>query len=162
MSKITTIGEKGLRLIKESESFKSKPYKCPAGVWTIGYGTTVYFDTKKRVQSTDRPISEMEASRLLFGHVQNFFAPLVDKLCRDNLTQNEFDALVDFTYNTGGGYIDRKGKYQYYNLYENVNNYMPKEKLIEYWSTLAITANKKPLKGLVTRRQKEINIFFSL
>lgn len=162
MTKITTIGKKGIDLIKLSESFKSKPYKCPAGVWTIGYGTTVYFDTKKRVLPTDKTITEFEASRLLYGHVQSVFSPLVDKLCRDNLTQNEFDALVDFVYNTGGGYIDRKGKYQYYNLFDHVNNYMPKNELIEYWSSLAVTVNKKPLKGLVKRREAEIKLFFGI
>lgn len=160
MSKITTIGESGLALIKQSEGFKSKPYKCPAGVWTIGYGTTFYFDTKKRVQPTDKPITEAEATRLLKGHVDTVFSPLVDKLCRDNLTQNEFDALVDFVYNTGGGYIDRKGKYQYYNLFDNVNNNMAKDELIEYWQNLAVTAKKTKLKGLIIRRQKEVELFF--
>lgn len=157
--KITTIGQKGLELIKQSEGFRSTPYKCPAGVWTIGYGTTFYFDTKKRVQPTDKAITPQEGERLLRGHVDSVFAPLVDKLCRDNLNQNQFDALVDFVYNTGGGYIDKKGRYQYYDIFEKVNENATD--LRAYWLGLAITANKKPLAGLVKRRAKEVELYFS-
>ena len=160
MTKITTIGKNGLALIKQSESFKPKPYKCPAGIWTIGYGTTFYFDTKKRVTATDKPITEAEAERLLLGHVNSVFAPLADKLCRDDLSQNQFDAVVDFIYNTGGGYMDKKGKFQYYDLFGHINNKISESELRAYWSKCAITANKKPLKGLVTRRQKEIELYF--
>lgn len=160
MTKITKIGTSGLELIKSSEGFKSRPYLCPAGKWTIGYGTTFYFDTKKRVKSTDKPINEAEAIRLLRGHVDTIFSPMVDKLCRDDLNQNEFDALVDFAYNTGGGYVDRKGRFQYYDLFENVNERMNEEDLTEYWKQCAVTANKKPLKGLIARRNKEVELYF--
>lgn len=158
--KITTIGNKGIEIIKQSEGFKSKPYLCPAGKWTIGYGTTFYFDTKKRVTQNDKPITEAEADRLLRGHVNTVFAPLTDKLCRDDLNQNQFDAVCDFMYNTGGGYIDRKGKFQYYDLFDHINNNMSQEDLTAYWLKCAITANKKPLKGLIVRRDKEVKLFF--
>lgn len=158
--KITSIGNKGIEIIKQSEGFKSKPYLCPAGKWTIGYGTTFYFDTKKRVTQNDKPITETEADRLLRGHVNTVFAPLTDKLCRDDLNQNQFDAVCDFIYNTGGGYIDRKGKFQYYDLFDHINNNMSQEYLTAYWLKCAITANKKPLKGLIVRRDKEVKLFF--
>lgn len=158
--KITKIEKKGIDVIKFFEGFKARPYLCPAGVWTIGYGTTFYFDTKKRVKPTDAPISEAEAERLLIGHVNSIFAPIVDRLCRDDINQNQFDALCSFVYNTGGGYTDRKGKFQYYDLFENVNERMPREELTEYWLKCAVTANKKPLKGLVNRRKKEVELYF--
>lgn len=158
--KITKVGNSGLELVKQSEGLKLRPYKCPAGIWTIGYGSTYYFDTKKRVKPTDKAITIQEAERLLRGHIDSVFAPLVDKLCRDDLNQKQFDALVDFVYNTGGGYTDRKGKHQYYDLFDHINERMPKYELIEYWEKCAVTANKKPLKGLVIRRKKEVELFF--
>lgn len=159
--KITTIGNKGIEIIKQSEGFKSKPYLCPAGKWTIGYGTTFYFDTKKRVTANDKPITEAEGDRLLRGHVNTIFAPLTDRLCRDDLNQNQFDAVLDFVYNTGGGYVDKKGRFQYYDLFDHINNRMSQKELTAYWLKCAITANKKPLKGLIVRRDKEVKLFFS-
>ena len=158
--KITSIGRKGLELIKFYEGFYSKPYLCPAGVWTIGYGTTFYFDTKKRVGPNDKSITKEEADRLLIGHIDSIFAPLVDKLVRDDITQNQFDALVSFCYNTGGGYIDKQGKFNYFDLFNNVNNRMSKDDLIKYWSNCAITGGGKKLNGLISRRKKEVDLYF--
>jgi lysozyme len=161
MSKITKIGNRGIALIKESETFVPHPYKCPAGVWTIGWGTTFYFDTKKKVTEHDPPITEAEADRLLRGHIDTIFAPLADKLCRDDLSQNQFDAVVDFLYNCGATYIDKRGKLQYYNLFHNINIYMNKMELMAYWRNLCIKANGRVLNGLIARRNKEVELFFT-
>lgn len=157
MSKITKIGEEGLKLIKFFESFFSKPYICPAGIATIGFGTTRYFDTKKRVQLIDKPITEIEAIRLLKGDIESLYAPLVDKLCRDDLTQNQFDAVCSFVYNAGATYRGKDGKNHYFNLFEKVNN---KEELKEYWESLAVTAGGIRLKGLIKRRIKEVALYY--
>jgi len=161
MSKITEIGKAGIELIKSSESFRGKPYLCPAGIWTIGYGSTFYFDTKKRVTKNDAAISEAEAYRLLVGHVNTVFAPLADKLCRDDLNQNEFDAIVDFVYNCGATYIDKTGQRRYYNIFAHINNRTASEELRTYWEKLCITGGGKPLRGLITRRKKEVDLFLS-
>lgn len=161
MSKITTIGQKGIDIIKQSEGFVSKPYLCPAGVWTIGYGTTFYFDTKRSVKPTDKPITEAEADRLLRGHVNSVFAPLADKLCRDDLNQNQFDAITDFLYNCGATYRDKNGKQQYYNIFEHINSRMPQKELTNYWQKLCITGGGKKLNGLIARRAKEVSLYFS-
>ena len=161
MSKITKIGTRGIALIKSSEGFRSKPYLCPAGVWTIGYGTTFYFDTKKHVSKNDPPITEAEAERLLRGHVDNVFSPLADKLLRDDLTQNEFDAVVDFLYNCGATYRDKTGRVVNYKLFRFINERMNQMGLSEYWRGLCVTGGGKKLAGLVTRRAKEVELFFS-
>lgn len=163
MTKITEIGKNGLNLIKEFESFKSHPYVDPgtnAEPITIGYGTTRYFDTKKKVTLKDKPITIEEADRLIRGEIKSLFAPLVDKLCRDDLTQNEFDAVCSFVYNAGATYKDKNGKIQYFNLFEHVNNRMKKEDLVKYWESLAITAGGKKLNGLIRRRKKEVELYF--
>ena len=159
--KITNIGEKGIELIASLESFESKPYICPAGVITIGEGTTRYFDTKKRVKLQDTPISKAEARRLLIGDIETIYAPLVDKLCRDDLNQNEFDAVCSFVYNAGATYRGKDGKNHYYNIFENINNKMNEKDLINYWENCAITGNGKKLNGLVKRRKLEAKLYFT-
>ena len=93
--------EKGLALIKEFEGFQSKPYKCPAGVPTIGYGSTFYLNGSK-VKLTDRAISEKEATDLLVKSLVKY-EHTVNVTVKVPLEQNEFDALVSFVYNLGAG-----------------------------------------------------------
>jgi lysozyme len=159
MSKITKVSDKLLIFLEDFESFESKPYLCPGNVATIGFGTTFYFDTKRFVKLTDKPISIDEARRLKKGHLENIFCPLVDKLCRDTLTQNEFDAIVSFVYNAGATYKDSKGKIQYYNLFRNVNALMFHDQLYQYWIKLAVKGGGKKLNGLVRRRQREVLMY---
>lgn len=78
--------------LKEIEGFSLKAYKCPAGVWTIGYGTT------KGVYS-GMVITYAEAEKLLKKDL-SIFEFYVNKLGIAK-TQGQFDALVDFTYNLG-------------------------------------------------------------
>lgn len=157
--KITKVSDKLLNFLEEFESFKSEPYLCPSGVPTIGFGTTFYFDTKKFVKLADKPISIEEARRLKKGHLDTVFCPLVDKLCRDNLTQNEFDAIVSFVYNAGATYRTSKGQIKYYNLFAHINDLMPHKDLYDYWCNLAVTGGGKKLRGLVRRRQREALIY---
>ena len=97
--KITKTGSKGIELIKSFEGFRSKPYKCPAGVPTIGYGATFYPNGKK-VTMADTPITEEMGTELLLSMLGSF-ERYVDSYCVDTITQNQFDALVSFVYNLG-------------------------------------------------------------
>lgn len=86
-------GEKGIALIKSFESLQLKAYRCPAGILTIGYGHTGN-DVFERME-----ITEVQAKRLLASDlVASENAVNSEKL---TLTQNQFDALVSFTYNCG-------------------------------------------------------------
>lgn len=160
MNKITNVSEALIARAKKDESFRSQPYKCPAGVWTIGFGTTRYFDTGKLVQETDKPIDEKEGDRLIRGWFAKYVSPLVDRLCRDDLNQNEFDAIADFVYNAGATYRDKNGKIRHFNLFEKVNRKIPEAELAAYWSKLCITGRGKVLGGLIKRRQEEIEMYF--
>lgn len=160
MKKITSVSESLIAKSKLDEGFEPKPYKCPGGEWTIGYGTTRYFDTKKRVTQFAPAIDKIEADRLLRGHYNTVVHPVVDALCRDDLNQNEFDAVADFVYNAGATYLDKKGKVQYYNLFTHVNNKMALVPLTAYWQSLAITARGKRLSGLIKRRKFEVQLYF--
>lgn len=79
-------------LVKQFEGFEAKAYKCPAGVWTIGYGHTL------NVRPND-VITEVQASALLEEELQDY-ATKVSKIV-PTATQRQFDALVSFAYNLG-------------------------------------------------------------
>ena len=89
----------GLSLIKSFEGFSAKPYKCPAGVPTIGYGATYYPDGK-RVTMADKPVSEADATAMLRSMLASYEAG-VSRYVQVPLTQGQFDALVSFAYNLG-------------------------------------------------------------
>ena len=87
-------------LIKRFEGFSSRPYLCPAGVPTIGFGATYYRDGT-RVTLHDAPISRDEAYALLVWMVETVYLPDVLKLCPGLDTQQRTAALADFCYNLG-------------------------------------------------------------
>ena len=87
---------KGVSLIKSFEGCRLKAYKCPAGVWTIGYGHTAGVksgDTITQEQADDylrNDLAKYEKSVMKYDGIYHF-------------NQNQFDALVSFTYNCGVG-----------------------------------------------------------
>jgi lysozyme len=93
--------EKCLELIRRFEGFSAKPYKCPAGVWTIGYGSTRYADGRA-VSGSDKHVTPAEADALMIATLGAYEQAVHDCITVD-LAQHEFDALVDFAYNAGAG-----------------------------------------------------------
>jgi lysozyme len=90
-------------LCKRFEGFSSKPYLCPAGIPTIGFGSTYYSDGRK-VTLSDEPISETIAETLLLHELQFTYLPGVLRHCPILLTdERKCNAIVDFTYNLGIG-----------------------------------------------------------
>lgn len=138
-------------LIKKYEGFSSKPYKCPAGIPTIGYGSTFYLNGSK-VTMKDTPISEEVALSILFSVVEDF-SKKVEKLLKVNVNQNQFDALVDFSYNLG------IGNFQKSTLLKLINNkdFIGASKQFKKWNK----SNGKVLNGLTNRRKEEEELFLS-
>lgn len=92
-----------IELCKRFEGFRSRPYRCPAGVPTIGYGTTRYLNGHP-VKLNDPPITEQTARVMLMDDLRTNFAPGVLRLCPVLATQpNRFNAILDFVYNLGVG-----------------------------------------------------------
>ena len=142
-------GKPGLEIIKHFEGFSSDPYLCPANVATIGYGATYGFD-HKRITMDHRPISLEEGEALLaqeLGSVERS----VRRLVRVALTQNQFDALVSFTFNLGSGRLQSSTLRSKLNRgdYEGASLEMPK------WRK----AGGRVLAGLVKRRFSEQKLF---
>jgi lysozyme len=151
--KITKTGNKGIDLIKSFEGFKSKPYKCSAGVPTIGYGATFYPITNKKVSLQDKEISELEAVELLHNMLIGY-EKSVDTFCRDDINQNQFDALVSFAYNLGSNSLKTSTLLKKVNL--NPNDESIKLEFMKW-----VKAGGKTLKGLVRRREAEANLYFT-
>ena len=153
MSKITKIGSKGLELIKQFEGFSSKPYLCPAGVPTIGYGSTRYADGRK-VSMSDNPINEAGATSLL-ANTLGQYEQAVDAYCVDTINQNQFDALVSFAYNLGNGNLKSSTLLKKVNA--NPNDPSIKDEFLK-WNKAA----GKVLSGLTKRREAERDLYFSI
>jgi lysozyme len=142
------ISEKGLKLIKEFEGLKLSPYLCSANVPTIGYGSTRYEDGS-RVKLTDKAITKERAETLLMYTMKEFERIVLSKV-RVTLTQNQFDALVSHTYNTGGSD----------GLFKLVNNKASEALIRDWFENRYITAAGVVQRGLIRRRKAEADMFF--
>ena len=138
------ISNKGIELIKKFEGCSLFSYKCPAGVWTIGYGHTgsnVHQGLK---------ISQIEAEKFLkidlIVHSNN-----VSKLVKVPLSQNQFDALVSLEYNIGYGNFSKSTLLKLLNS----KNYKGAAEQFKMWKM----SRGKILSGLVKRRQAEYELF---
>lgn len=149
--KITTASSNCANLVKKFEGFRSKPYLCPANVPTIGFGTTRYEDGRK-VSLSDPEITEVRATELLMHDLQKF-ADYVDSYCRDDINQFQFDALTSFCYNLGPANLKSS------TLLKKVNN-NPSDPTIKDEFMKWVRGGGKVLKGLVTRRTAEAELYF--
>lgn len=89
----------GAFIIKNFEGLRLSAYRDIAGMWTIGYGSTHYHDGKA-VKPGDKLAGEEQADAL-FRNTLGAYEAAVNQKTSVPLTQNQFDALVSFTYNTG-------------------------------------------------------------
>ena len=150
--KVNATSAKGLNLIKQFEGFLAKPYKCPAGIPTIGYGAT-YYPNGLKVSMTDKAITEGQASTMLMNMLRTY-EKSVDSFCRDDINQNQFDALVAFAYNVGVNAL--KGS----TLLKKVNN-NPQDVTIRNEFLKWNKANGRALNGLTNRRIAEADLYES-
>lgn len=93
--------EQCLTLIKSFEGYRTRPYRCPAGIWTVGYGCTFYPDG--RPVGPDDPLVNQEQADALLVNTLITFEDAVTKLVDVPLLQCQFDALVSFAFNCGIG-----------------------------------------------------------
>lgn len=92
--------EKGRAFIKNYEALRLKAYQDQGGVWTIGYGTTVYKGGEK-VKAGDIFYTEEQAESFFDFDLEKFEKAVHARTQDLNLSQNQFDALVCFAYNVG-------------------------------------------------------------
>ena len=138
---------KGINLIKEFEGLKLSAYLCSANVPTIGYGNT-YYPNGVKVKLGDK-ITQSQAEELLIDILKKFEA-IVNRKLKVKVSQNQFDALVSHTYNTGGSDT----------LFRLINNGANDNDIRSWIETRYITGNGVKLKGLIRRRKSESELFF--
>lgn len=138
------ISKNGLELIKRFEGFSAKPYLCPGNVYTIGYGTT------KGINAQTPSISREEAETLLREDILEYESA-VNRLVKVELNQNQFDALVSWTYNLGEGNLRRSTLLRKLNAGDY--GIIPSEML--KWNR----AGGKILRGLTRRRTAEAELW---
>lgn len=139
----------GINLIKHFEGFRTKAYLDSVGVPTIGYGHT------KGVKM-GMIITETKAEELLREDL-SYFEKKVSELVKVPLTQNQFDALVSFTFNLGEGNLKKSTLLKKLNGLVYTNNKLLEEVADEFlkWNK----AGGKVLSGLTKRRLAEKMMF---
>tara|TARA_R100000988_G_C3863271_1_gene100287 strand:- start:34 stop:489 length:456 start_codon:yes stop_codon:yes gene_type:complete len=141
------ISQEGLSLIKKFEGCELKAYLCKASVLTIGYGHT-------ETTHENMAIDQETADKLLNKDIKHF-EKHVNNLVKVNLDQNQFDALVAWTFNLGPS-----------NLYSstllkvlNAKDYKGVPDQIKRWNKATVDGKKQVLEGLVRRREAESLLF---
>ena len=135
----------GIELIKEFEGCKQVAYQDSVGVWTIGYGHTkdVYEGQLSIKKTCERFLAEDIAE----------FEDYVEAIVEVSLSQNQFDALVAWTFNLGPGNLLKSTMLR--KLNEGDYDAVPDE--MRRWNK----AGGEVLNGLVRRRDAEANLFNS-
>jgi len=145
---IKQVSPNGLKFISKEEGMVLKPYKCSAGVPTIGIGST-YYENGSKVKMTDAPISESRALEL-FKNVLKSYELAVYSSTRDDINQNQFDSLVSIAFNIGTGAFKKS------TLLKKVNanpNDITIGAAFEAWKN----AGGKPI--LLNRRKREYQLY---
>ena len=139
------ISQKGIELIKKFEGCKLEAYRCPAGIWTIGYGHTK--TTKQGMK-----ITQQQAEELLKQDLFSYENAVMINV-KVGLNQQMFDALVSFTYNLGAGNLKSSTLLKLL----NAKDYYGASQEFKRWNK----AGGKVLNGLIKRREVERNLFNS-
>jgi len=140
---------KAIDLIKKWEGFRSKAYKDPVGIWTIGYGTIKYPNGVRVAQGDN--ITEEKATAYLNAHIMREIIPVLDYKLGVPINDNQYCALVSFAYNLGMGAL---GKSTLLNKL-NAGDSLGAGQEFKRW----VKAGGQTLNGLIKRREEERALF---
>lgn len=135
----------GIELIKRHEGLRLQAYKCPADVWTIGYGHT-------RTAKQGLVITPLQAQELLKEDLLT--AENAVNNLHLNVNQVQFDALVSFVFNLGSGNFQRSTLLK--KIKANANDPAISSEFAKW-----IRGGGRVLPGLVKRRREEAELYFS-
>jgi len=156
--------ESGIDLIETFEGLHDgdltiiglQPKMCPAGIWTQGYGHAIVYKGQFLKGKENRDLAfklytlknEDEAKALLIEDLLKY-ENKINREIKIKLNQNQFDALVSHTFNTGGSNT----------LFKLINEKADINIIKNWWTTKYISAGGKQLKGLILRRETEFNLY---
>jgi lysozyme len=156
------VSKEAIEGIKKDEGVRTKPYRCPALLWTAGIGHVidqshirVKFDDRKNLpipDGWDRTLSMAEVDALLAQDLATFERGVL-RLCPSGLTQGRFDALVSFSFNVGLGNLQRST----IRMKHNRGDFEGAAESFMAWTK----AGGKELPGLVKRRKHERALYES-
>jgi lysozyme len=138
----------GLITLEKLEGIRLKPYFDSVGVATIGIGCT-YYEDGTRVKITDKPITKERAYKL-FKTILIPYEKQVWSTTRDDITQNQFNALVCLCFNIG------QTNFRQSTVLKRVNKNMSLEEIRAAWLMWKFAGGKPILLG---RRKEEIELF---
>jgi lysozyme len=143
---VRKVNKETVDLIKRWEGFRAEPYKCPAGVDTIGYGHTATKSLMKR----GTKITEARAEKLLRSDLA-IYEKAISEMVEVDLTDGQFGALVSWCFNVGVGAAQRSTLIRKLNAgdYDNV----PKE--LARWNKIGNSVSS----GLANRRAAETGLW---
>ena len=143
------ISDKGLNFIKRFEGVRNRPYRCSAGLWTVGVGHLIG-DGKSLPESWNRTFTKEEIDALLIRDISRFERG-VRMYIKVPLRQSEFDALCSFSFNLGLGTLQRSTLRQKINRGDKEG---AAKEILKY-----CRAGGKIIKGLQRRREAEYQMF---
>ncbi len=144
------VSERAIKLIKHHEGVRSRPYRCPANLWTVGVGHLIG-NGKLLPDSYNRTFTKEEIDGLLKSDLRRFELGIHKMLPNVPLRQHEFDALVSFCFNLGLGCFQRSTLRQ---ALLRGDKKAAMESLVKY-----CRAGGKILRGLQIRRLDEKALF---
>lgn len=151
------INQACIDLIKSFEGLEFKPYHGehdPDWLFTIGYGTTRYPDGK-RVSSVDPAITEEQATSFLMYDIKKK-ADLIDSFLRDDLSENQFAAVISFAYNCGEGALRSS------TLLRRINANPIDTAIRDAFMMWVKDERGNSVPGLVRRRAAEADLYFTV
>ena len=146
------VSERGIKLIKHHEGIRNRPYRCAAGLYTVGVGHLIG-DGKSLPESWNRTFSQEEIDGILKRDLRHFELGVCKMLPNVPLRQSEFDSIVSFCFNLGLGCFQRSTLRQ---ALLRGDKKAAMESLVKY-----CRAGGKIVKGLQTRRLDEKAVFES-
>ncbi len=144
------INKAGLDLVKKHEGFRAKAYICPAGKLTIGYGHVIL----KNEQHLKTAIISKQQGELILKSDMTKAIRAVKRYITVPLNENQFSALCSFTFNLGGGSLQKS------TLRKVLNK--RKYTAVPFQLSRWVYAGKKKLRGLIKRREEEGVLFQSV
>jgi lysozyme len=138
-------------MIKHHEGVRLRPYRCPAGLWTVGVGHLIG-DGKSLPEHWNKTFTQEEVDAILAADLVRFERGVL-RLCPTALTQGQFDALVSFAFNVGLGSLQRSTL----RMKTNRGEIESAAKEFMKWTK----AGGKVLPGLVKRRKDESALYSS-
>ena len=166
------LSKAGEDLMHRYEGFRSKPYLCPAHIWTIGYGHVLYQDqiSLPVLRTAEKPVKMIRKEMPLKPEDNRVWTKTeIDELFRNDVEtfergvlrlvpgvvgrQGSFDALVSFAFNAGLGNLQRST----IRMKANRGDWEGAAEAFMMWTK----GGGKVLPGLVKRREAEVKLFLS-